>query len=139
MSKPSSVFKGNVIYGLIVLIPMAIIFLLIAKIVEILEIVAKAFGLETAFSAILAVLLAVLLFLVICFIVGALVRTRVGTWSFERIEKRVLSQIPGYRIIGNMLKGFADQKTAFPLACVDLLDRIIQLQLSDNRSHWPVN
>ena len=50
-----------------------------------------------------------------------LVRTRIGAWSFERIENKVLKQIPGYQIISRALKGFADEETAYPKALVYLL------------------
>jgi uncharacterized membrane protein len=120
MNPTQSHFKSNIVYGLIVLIPMAIIFLLVAKLVEILEAYAESLGIESYVGAILAVLLTVFLLLALCFIVGALVRTRIGSWSFERIEKRLLYQIPGYHIFHNMLEGFADQKTTFPRALVQL-------------------
>lgn len=50
-----------------------------------------------------------------------LVRTGFGTWSFERLENKVLKQIPGYQIISRALKGFAAEETAYPKALVHLL------------------
>ena len=38
----------------------------------------------------------------------------------ERFEQVVLKQIPGYKIISNVLKGFAEKKTAYPAALVRL-------------------
>ena len=103
MKKIKSVFKTNVIYGLLVLIPCAIIVLLLAKIVEILESIAKPLNLQSATSVVGAIILAVLLVLLLCFIVGAFVRTRLGSWSLERFERTILKQIPGYEIISNAL------------------------------------
>jgi uncharacterized membrane protein len=120
MNKSKSVFRTNVIYGVLVLVPMAVIVLLLAKIVEILEEIAKPLNLQSATSIIGAIILAVLLVLLLCFIVGACVRTRLGSWSLERFERTILKQIPGYEIISNALKGFAEKKTAYRAALVQL-------------------
>ena len=120
MKKTKSVFKTNIIYGVLVLVPLAVIVLLLAEIVEILEKIAEPLQLQTATGVIGAVILALLLVLSICFIVGAMVRTRLGAWSFERFERKILFQIPGFAIISNALKGFADKRTAYRAALVQL-------------------
>jgi uncharacterized membrane protein len=120
MKKTQSVFRTNVIYGLLVLIPSAIIVLLLAKIVEILETIAKPLNLQSAISVIGAIILALLLVLLLCFVVGAFVRTKLGSWSLERFERTILKQIPGYEIISNALKGFAEKRTAYRAALVRL-------------------
>ena len=68
----------------------------------------------------LAILLALFLLLLVCFIVGAFVRTRIGSWSMERFERTILNQIPGFAILSNVLKGFAEKKTAYRAALVRL-------------------
>lgn len=118
-----SVFKTNVVYGLLVLVPAAIILLLLIKIVEILEETAAAFNLQSTTSLIFAALLALLLLLILCFVIGAFVRTRIGAWSLERLERRILNQIPGYEIISNVLKGFAEKRIAYPAAMIRLYDQ----------------
>jgi uncharacterized membrane protein len=120
MKKTNSVFRTNVIYGLLVLIPSAIIVLLLAKIVEILETIAKPLNLQSATSVVGAIILALLLVLLLCFVVGAFVRTKLGSWSLERFEGTILKQIPGYEIISNALKGFAEKRTAYRAALVRL-------------------
>jgi uncharacterized membrane protein len=120
MKKTKSVFRTNVIYGLLVLVPSAVIVLLLAKIVEILESISKPLNLQSATSVVGAIFLAVLLVLLLCFVVGAFVRTRLGAWSLERFERTILKQIPGYEIISNALKGFAEKRTAYRAALVRL-------------------
>ena len=120
MKKVKSIFKTNIIYGVLVLVPLAVIILLLAEIVEILEKIADSLQLQTATGVIGAVVLALLLVLSICFIVGAMVRTRIGAWSFERFERKILFQIPGFAIISNALKGFAEKKTAYRAALIQL-------------------
>ena len=113
-------FRTNVIYGLLVLVPAAIIFLLLVKIVEILEKMAAPLNLESSTNVVVAILLGLLLLLLLCFVVGAFVRTQIGSWSLERLERKILNQIPGYEIISNMLRGFAEKRTAYPAAMVRL-------------------
>jgi uncharacterized membrane protein len=120
MGKTKSVLKTNVIYGLIVLVPAAIIVLLLSKIVEILETAAAALNLQSAVSVTISIILGILLLLSFCFAVGALVRTRLGSLSLEKFERTVLTQIPGYEIISNVLKGFAEKRTAYHAATVRL-------------------
>ena len=116
MKHTKSVFRTNVVYGVLVLVPLAVIVLLLAKIVEILEQIAEPLNLQSYTSVIGAVILAVALVLTLCFAVGAFVRTRLGSWSLERFERTILKQIPGYEIISNALKGFAEKKTAYRAA-----------------------
>jgi uncharacterized membrane protein len=120
MKKTQSVFKTNIIYGVLVLVPLAVIILLLAEIVGILEKIAESLQVQTATGVIGAVILALLLVVTICFIVGAMVRTRLGAWSFERFERKILFQIPGFAIISNALKGFAEKRTAYRAALVQL-------------------
>jgi len=120
MKKSKYVFKTNVIYGLLVLVPAAIIFLLLVKIVEILEKMAVPLNLESTTGVIVAIMLGILLLLLLCFVIGSFVRTRIGSWPLERLERKVLNQIPGYQIISNVLKGFVEKRTAYPAAMVRL-------------------
>jgi uncharacterized membrane protein len=112
--------KTNITYGLIVLIPIAIIVLLLAKIVEVLELIGKPLGMESLTGTALAIALGILLLLALCYVVGALVRSRRTALSFERIEAVLLSKVPGYEVLGNVLKGFADDQSSFPPALVNL-------------------
>ena len=61
MKKIKSVFRTNVIYGVLVLVPLAVIVLLLAKIVEIIENLAEPLELQSATSAISAIIMALLL------------------------------------------------------------------------------
>ena len=120
MKTKKSMLRTNIIYGLLAIIPLAIIVMLLAKIVEILHKVAKPLGLQSTVHAGLAFIIGFLFLLLLCFAVGALVRTQIGAWSFERIESKVFDKIPGYEIIKNVLKGFAEKKVAYPVAMVRL-------------------
>ena len=107
-SKPN--FKTKLVYGLIVIVPVAVIIVILAKLIELLDKVAKTVGLHSTLGAGLAIFLSLILLLVICYGIGVLVHTKIGSLSFNKFEQSVLLQIPGYRIISNILKGFAEEQ-----------------------------
>jgi len=110
MKQTKSNFKTNVIYGIIVAFPFAIIFIILEKLVNFLRGVATLIGLDSTFAASLAVILAVVFLLIVFYAIGAFMHTKIGSLSFERLEKKIFIQIPGYKIISNMLKGFTEDK-----------------------------
>lgn len=120
MKKSKNWFKTNIVYGLIVLIPVAVLIALIEKLVEILEKLAVGLNLDSALGAGVAVVIAFLLLLLVCLTIGAMVRTKIGALSFEKLENAVLQRLPGYELIGNVLKGFAKDKNAYPAVMVCL-------------------
>jgi uncharacterized membrane protein len=120
MDKGKMSFKANVIYGVIVLVPIGIIALLAAQIVGTLAKYGKELGLQTTLGVLLALVLAVLALLFLCYAIGALVRTKIGSISLEKMEGTILKQVPGYQFIKNLLTGFAETKAAYPAALVQL-------------------
>jgi len=114
-------FKTKLIYGLFIIVPLAVIVVVLAKLFEILEIVAKAIGLHSSFGAGIAVILALVFLFALCYGAGVLIHTQIGAWSFNKFEQAVLLQIPGYKIISNILKGFAEtQIEAYRPALIQL-------------------
>ncbi len=113
-------FKTNITYGLIVLIPVAIIALLLAKIFEVLKLIGQPLGLDSVFGTLIAVIASLLLLLALSYFVGAFVRGRRTGLTFERIESVLLSKVPGYEVLGNVLKGFADDSRNFPPVLANL-------------------
>lgn len=105
MKQPRYWFKINLVYGLVVVVPLAILALLIAKEAEILQTIAVSLKLESTVSAGFAMVIALVLLLLVCLGMGAIVRTRIGTWSFEKFERTILQRVPGYELLGNILMG----------------------------------
>ena len=120
MKQPGYSFKTNLFYGLVVIVPLAVLVLLIAKVVEILQTVALSLELESTVGAGLAIVIALLLLLLVCLGIGTIVRTKIGTWSFKKLEQAILRHVPGYELLGNILKGFAKEKAAYPAVMVQL-------------------
>lgn len=72
-------------------------------------------------------LLALLLLVIACFVVGALVQTRAGKAVSEKIERSVLSRIPGYSTFRGFTRGFIGEKseTSWRPALVDTDDHAL--------------
>lgn len=122
MEKPVFTAKANILYGATLLIPIAIFFLVLVKIVEILEVIAKSLGLDSAAGAGIAIILALLFLIALCFFAGAFVRSQIGSLSLAKLERAFLHQIPGYMIVKNMIDGFTNNEKAFPPALIRLHD-----------------
>ena len=118
---PRHTALGTVVYGLFVIVPVAVVFLLVVKLIEILEKVATPLGLESSFGAAIAlsaaIIVAVLVVLLLSWIVGSVMRRVV---SYEKFESTILNQIPGYQIIANIAKGFVEGETSYPPALIEL-------------------
>jgi uncharacterized membrane protein len=106
-------FKSNVFYGALVVVPVIIFVVLIVELLDILQSISLALGFESDIDSGLAIVLAILAMIAVCYGIGVIVQTRIGSMSFSSLEKRVLNHIPGYSIISNALKGFADNETSY--------------------------
>lgn len=120
MKKSRHWFRTNLGYGLVVVVPLAILLLLLTELVALLRVVADAMKLETALGAGAAVVLAAALIVAVCVAIGAAVRTRIGTLSFEKLEGVLLRHVPGYELVGNILEGFAKDKWVYPAVMLRL-------------------
>lgn len=115
-----SLIRTNVLLGFIVLIPIAILGLLFAKLLDFLRDIADALGIESTWGAAIAVVVAVAALLVFSFLLGTAVRTRLGALSFGFFEERFFRRVPGYEVISNILKGFAKTAGGYPMCMVSL-------------------
>ena len=84
---------GTVLYGLFIIVPVAIIFLLLVKMTEILEKVATPHELESSFGAAIALIIvaviAVFFVLIFAWIVGSVTRRVV---SYEKFDGGILDE-----------------------------------------------
>ncbi len=121
MKKSNSNFKTKLLYGFLVVLPVSAVIVVIVMLVEVLEKVAKSIGLQSTLGAGLAIILVFFFLLAVCYGVGVLVHTQIGILSFEKFEKILLAQIPGYGIIKTILKGFTgEQVEAYRPAMIQL-------------------
>ena len=110
-------FTKNAIYGSLVITPLAVIFLFMVKLVEVLEKLAVPLGLESSAAVIVIIFIAIALVLLLCFVVGSTVNRLI---TFGKFEESLLKKIPGYEIISNIVKGFAKGESSYPAALVKL-------------------
>lgn len=110
----------NVITGVIVLLPLAIAGLVVVELLRLLGEVAKPLALQSRFMAALVVVAGLIVLVVICFLIGALVRTRLGATSFAAVERKYLRHLPGYQPIASILRGFAEKSEGYHPALVNL-------------------
>jgi uncharacterized membrane protein len=98
-------FAGALISGLLIVVPFYLAVLLLLKAMQ------SLVGVVRPIAALLPEwipaedLLSLLLVLVLCFLVGVAVRTRIGQAARERIEKSLFQRIPGYGVF----RGLAEQ------------------------------
>jgi len=114
-SSRSMSMAGTVVYGLFIIVLLGIVFLLLVKLAEILKTIAAPLGLESAFGAMVALIIVITVTLAVLllfsWIVGSIIRRAV---SYDKFEGAILKKIPGYQIIANVTKGFSEGKTAYP-------------------------
>jgi uncharacterized membrane protein len=112
---------GTAVYGLFIIVPLGIVFLLLVKLTEILKTIAAPLGLESAFGAMVALIIAItgalVMVLLFSWIVGSVIRRVV---SYDKFEGAVLKKIPGYQIIATITKGFSEGKNAYPPVMVEI-------------------
>jgi uncharacterized membrane protein len=134
-SDMKTLFVTNMLYGVIALIPIAIIALLVFEVFRLLGEIAKPLALHSRFGAALVVILGLVGLVVLCFLLGSLVRTRLGSTTFDTIERRFLNRLPVYEPVANLLRGFARKSEGYQPALVALFGPgtgVFSLMMEDN-------
>jgi uncharacterized membrane protein len=112
---------GTVVYGLIVIVPIGVVFLLLVKLTEILEKIAAPLGLESNFGAaialVIAIVVAILFVLLLSWFVGTVMRRFI---SYQKFETTFLNQVPGYQIVASIAKGFVKGEASYPPALIEI-------------------
>jgi uncharacterized membrane protein len=118
MTKSQSFIRTSLLGGLIVLLPIAILvfafnwlFNLIRRIINPLTQWVMERG---QFQEFIATLIALGLVVGICFVVGVFVRTQVGRFIHEQVEKRLFRVAPGYNLVKETVMQFlGNRKSPF--------------------------
>jgi uncharacterized membrane protein len=128
VTRPShGFFTGALINGLLIVVPVYLALLLLLKAMQSLA------GLVRPIAVLLPDwmpaedLLALLLVLVLCFLVGVAVRTRVGGAARERIEKSLFQRIPGYAVFRGLAQQLSGEsrESAWKPALVEIEDALV--------------
>jgi len=112
MKKAAQFAVNTLVSGLLVIIPIYLAVLLLLKAMQ------SVAGLARPFAMLLPAwlpaehVLSLLLVLIVCFLVGAAVRTPTGHAIRERIEKSFFDRMPGYSLIRSLTQRLAGQEEA---------------------------
>jgi uncharacterized membrane protein len=120
-------FTGSLINGLLVVVPFYLAVLLLLKAMQSLD------GLVRPIAKLLPEwlpaqdILSLLLVLVLCFLVGVALRTRVGRTARERIEKTLFQRIPGYAVFRGLAQQMSGESrdSAWKPALVEIEDALV--------------
>ena len=127
MRQPRSFLVSTLVSGLIIVIPVYLAILLLLKAM------ASVMGLVRPVARLLpdwlpaGNILALLLLLIVCFLVGAAVRTAAGRAARERLEKSLFSRLPGFALLRSLtqqLAGYGEEKVWKP-ALVEIEDALV--------------
>ena len=100
-------FRKSLLGGLVVLLPLGIIFFIFRWIYGILvdltapvaSLLVRGFGMP----GFVADLIGVAALVGLCFVVGNVVTTRLGRWAWEAIEEKIIARLPGYRSVREII------------------------------------
>lgn len=113
MKKNISFFKTSLLGGIVVILPVAILFFvfkwifnLVTGMIQPLTGIVMTTIRIPVFQELLADIMVIAVILIACFIVGVFVRTKLGTFIHRTIENRILKIAPGYSLIKETVMQF---------------------------------
>ncbi|MBU0544707.1 MAG: DUF502 domain-containing protein [Proteobacteria bacterium] len=123
MEKFKSFLKTSILGGVVVILPM-FIFIMVFKwlfgwVTDIIHPVTDLIVIKANMSKIIADALVIVVILVSCFIIGIIVKTKIGQYIHEHLESRILKIAPGYSTIKEIVMQFIGKK--FPFSSVALV------------------
>ena len=102
-SRVAMVVRRSLAGGLLILLPLVIVGIIFRWLYDL------ASGLIAPFTGpfistfglpkVLADLIVVVLLVLLCFLIGSLVATRLGAWLWQRTEEVLMTRVPGYRSV----------------------------------------
>jgi uncharacterized membrane protein len=110
----------NTLYGLIALIPVALVVVLIVQLLKLLDQVARPLTLDSRLSAALVLVIGLVVLIIVSFVLGSVIQTRLGSITFDAIEKKLLKRLPFYEPIASILRGVAHKTAGYQPALITL-------------------
>ena len=117
MKRLKEFFKSAVIGGLLVVLPSAIfLFILtwmfgaVRGVIRVIAPITSDVPEELKLLSVGVDLLVIVLLVLLCFVVGVLVRTKLGKWIYSVLEANVLLKAPGYSLIKETVAQFLGNK-----------------------------
>jgi len=119
--------KSTIVGGLLVVLPLALFAFVLSwafglihrAISPLTSLVTKGISLPAGYATIIADVLVIAVLICLCFLVGAIVRTRLGKWVYLLVETNLLAKTPGYSLIKETVHQFLGKKES-PFSSVAL-------------------
>ncbi|MFO7666938.1 MAG: DUF502 domain-containing protein [Desulfobacterales bacterium] len=123
MEKFKSFLKTSIIGGVVVILPM-FIFIMVFKwlfgwVTDIIQPLTNLIVTKSHMSEIIADAIVIAVILISCFIIGIIVKTKIGKFIHENLERRILKTAPGYSTIKEIVMQLIGKK--FPFSSVALV------------------
>jgi len=117
--------KTSVLGGITVILPIAIFYFLFKwffnLITNLIQPITNLIVAKSQLQELLADLIVIIIIFLVCFVIGVFVKTKVGKFTHEHLENRILSVAPGYTIIKETIMQFVG-KTKTPFSSVALVN-----------------
>ena len=114
MNKAKGFMKTSILGGVAVILPAAILVFIFKWIFDLITgMIQPLTNLVLARSdirEIVAIILVIAIIIAVCFFVGLVVKTRIGRFIHEELEKRILGMAPGYSMIKETVMQFLGKK-----------------------------
>ncbi len=114
MNRAKGFMKTSILGGVAVILPAAILVFIFKWIFDLVTgMIQPLTNLVLARSdlrEIVAVILVISIIIAVCFFVGVVVKTRIGRFIHEELEKRILGMAPGYSMIKETVMQFLGKK-----------------------------
>jgi len=124
MNRIKTFIKTSVVGGLVVLLPAALLLLIFKWLfnwtTDIIQPLTNLVLARGQFQEFVADVIVIGIIFVICFVVGTVVKTKVGRYIQENLENRILKIAPGYPTIKSIIMQFIGKKKS-PLSSVALV------------------
>jgi uncharacterized membrane protein len=123
MKRIKNVIKTSLLGGIVVILPVALLFFvfkwLFNLITDIIQPLTNLIMAKSQLQEFLADIVVIAIIIIVCFLVGAFVRTAVGTFIHTALEDRILKIAPGYTLIKETVMQFLGKKKS-PFSSVAL-------------------
>jgi uncharacterized membrane protein len=124
MNKIRSFIGTSILGGVVVILPAAILVFIFKWVFNfatgLIQPLTNLVMAKSQLQEIIADTLVVAIVLIVCFIVGVIVRTKVGKFLYQYLENRILKTAPGYSMIKETVMQFLGKKTS-PFSSVALV------------------
>ena len=124
MNRLKTFLKNTILGGLLVILPVGMFLLALSWIIGLIRRAISPITIivmeKSPIQGMVADILVISLLIIVCFIVGVIVRTKAGKWMHSFLESKVLLKAPGYMLIKETIFQFLGKKKS-PFSSVALV------------------